>query len=129
MRLLIPFVLVALVGCGGPTPKQTNDLKQLTLAYHDYITTSLKGPKDDKEFLAWAIKSKHPAQVVIQDVQRGEWVVYYGVRLTELTKGTGNTVLAYHKDVPTKGGLVGMADGTVRTMTADEFAKSPKAGK
>ncbi len=43
--------------------------------------------------------------------------------------GTSNTVLAYAKDVPEKGGWVLMGDGTARQMTPEEFKKAPKAGK
>jgi hypothetical protein len=38
-------------------------------------------------------------------------------------------VLAYETEVPEKGGAVLMQDGTVKTMTADEFKSAPKAGK
>ena len=41
--------------------------------------------------------------------------------------GTAKTILAYEKDVPASGGLVLMAEGSVRSMTADEFKKTPKA--
>jgi hypothetical protein len=44
-----------------------------------------------------------------------------------MTAGTGNTVLGYEKDAPTKGGLVLMGDASVREMSADEFKNAPKA--
>ena len=40
-----------------------------------------------------------------------------------------NTVLAYEKDVPTKGGYVLMGDATVKNMTADDFKKAIVAKK
>jgi hypothetical protein len=51
------------------------------------------------------------------------YIVKYG------TPVGGANVLAYHKDVPTQGGLVLMSDGTVKTMTADEFKAAPMVGK
>jgi hypothetical protein len=46
-----------------------------------------------------------------------------------MIKGAGpsNTVLAYEKDVPARGGLVLMGDASTRRMTAQEFAQAPKA--
>ena len=41
--------------------------------------------------------------------------------------GSGSTVLAYEKDVPTKGGLVLYGDGFVDNVTAAEFQAKPKA--
>ena len=35
-------------------------------------------------------------------------------------------MLAYHKDVPEKGGEVLMQDGTAKKMTAEEFQAAPK---
>ncbi len=43
--------------------------------------------------------------------------------------GQKDRVLAYEKGVPEKGGSVLLQDGTVKTMTADEFKAAPKAGK
>ena len=40
-----------------------------------------------------------------------------------------NTILAYEKDAPTKGGLCLFGDASVRKLTAEEFKQAPKAGK
>src|SRR5262249_47978897 len=129
-RTVCVLALVA-VGCGPMTnPKLQNDAKQLAMSYHNYHDSFQKGPADDKAFLEYAMKSGDKnLQLLIQDAQRGEWTIYYGVKLISLTAGTENTVLIYHKDVPKSGGVVAMADGSVRNMTADEFAKATKAGK
>src|SRR5262249_1364818 len=42
---------------------------------------------------------------------------------------TSEAVVAYEKQVPTEGGHVLLSAGSVKKMTADEFAKAPKAGK
>jgi hypothetical protein len=55
--------------------------------------------------------------------KKGKYVVVWGVSGTEAGK-----VLAYEKEAPTKGGAAVMADGTVKTMTADELkAAVPQA--
>ena len=54
----------------------------------------------------------------------------YGVPLRDIPDppGTSKTIIAYEKDVPTKGGYVVMANGmTLRQMTAAEFQSAPKA--
>jgi len=41
----------------------------------------------------------------------------------------GMQVVAYEKKAPTEGGYVLLQDGTVKSMTADEFKSSPQAKK
>jgi prepilin-type processing-associated H-X9-DG protein len=44
-----------------------------------------------------------------------------------MTQGTSNTILAHEANAQTNGGIVLMADGSVRQMTAAEFQAAPKA--
>ena len=54
-------------------------------------------------------------------------IVYpWGVGLTS-GGDAGSTVLAYQKDVETKGGWALMQDGTVKELTAEQFKAAPKA--
>ena len=55
---------------------------------------------------------------------RGEITYFWGNGI-----GEGQAVIAYGKEVPTAGGFVLLQDGTVKTMTAAEFAAAPKAAK
>jgi hypothetical protein len=59
-------------------------------------------------------------------------VVLWGATLPETgaepTGATSDEVLAYLKPVPGSGGPVLTRDRRVRTMTAEEFRASPKAG-
>ena len=52
--------------------------------------------------------------------------------LTELGEEPGSVtsdkILAYEKDVPTKGGKVLTLDRRIKTLTAEEFTSAPKAG-
>ena len=43
--------------------------------------------------------------------------------------GKNEAVVAYEKDAPTNGGYVLLSAGSVKKMTASEFAAAPKAGK
>ena len=51
--------------------------------------------------------------------------------LKDMTQGSSNTILAYEKDAPEKGGMVAHGDGSVKKLTADEFKKAivPKPPK
>jgi hypothetical protein len=62
---------------------------------------------------------------VIQAVKSGEYVILWGAGAN--TPGTA--VIAYEKDVPTKGGMVANFTGTVTRMTPQEFQAAPKAAK
>ena len=48
-----------------------------------------------------------------------------------MTQGSSNTILAYEKDAPEKGGMVAYGDVSVKKLSADAFkkaivAKAPK---
>lgn len=62
------------------------------------------------------------SSLAFNGVKEGKYVVVWGVS----GKDSG-TVLAYEKDAPTQGGMVLMADGTIKKMSADELkAATPK---
>jgi hypothetical protein len=64
-------------------------------------------------------------------VKSGNVVVLWGTP----AQGEGDigkaseAVVAYEKQVPTEGGYVLLSAGSVKKMTAEEFAAAPKAGK
>jgi hypothetical protein len=106
--------------------KASNDLKELVLAYHAFVDANPGKAPGNLDAL-----SKYFTQdgKVLQAMKEGKYVFFYGARIESMTQGTSNTVLAYEKDVPTRGGLVAMADGVVKTMTVQEFQAAPKAAK
>jgi hypothetical protein len=64
-------------------------------------------------------------------VKIGDIVVLWGTRPTpegEIAQG-GEQVLAYQKTAPTEGGYVLFSGGTIKKLTAAEFAAAPKGGK
>lgn len=59
-----------------------------------------------------------------QKVKEGHYVVIW-----KANRNPGDAVLAYWKEVPTKGGPVVLVNGTViPNMSPEEFKKAPKAG-
>lgn len=128
-------VALAVSGCGkdggmpgaggGSEQKSRNDLLQLGLAYISYVDANQKGPSKPADLLQFVENN----QALIAAVENGTYVLAMNVIPIKLTTGTSNTVLGYQAAVPTSGGLVLMADGSTRSMTKDEFAAAPKAGK
>ena len=43
--------------------------------------------------------------------------------------GSSNTILAYERDAPTRGGLVLFGDGHTENLSLAEFNAKPQAGK
>jgi hypothetical protein len=109
-------------GGGVQKARTENDLKQLVLAYHSHLDATKKPPSKIDD-LAPYLEKNSP---VIGAVKDGSLVMYWNVDIFKLTAGTSNTILAYENDTPTKGGMVGMADGSIKTMTADDFKKAAK---
>ncbi len=104
--------------------KRTNDLKQLGLAFHNYNDTFKKGPAKAADLGPFIENDKR----LLGLLDNKDIVFQFGVSVAEMmADGLSNTVLAYDKDVPTKGGLVLMADASVKSMTAEEFKKAKLA--
>ena len=119
----IGCLMVALPACGAGQQKTKNDIMQVSLGYLNFVSTNKKPPASEKEFSAKA----NPEEVAaLGKLQSQGYKVYWGVDPGKTSGGAGNTVLIYPGDAATKGGMVGMADGTVKTMTADEFNKAAK---
>ena len=128
LLLLSAGLGVLLVGCSQKSEetdpesqRRKSELSEVYAIYMQFIKTNQRSPKQ----LSEVNKSEYEgiAPMGHQGLQKGEYVAVWGVA----DKDAG-TLLAYQKDVPTKGGAVLMADGTVKTMTADEWkAAAPKA--
>jgi hypothetical protein len=101
----------------------TNQLKMIGLAYLNYADA--KGqPPSRIEDLAPFYENDAAVTAAVKD---GTFVVFWNSDYRKMTKGTSNTILAYHKDAKDKGGLVLLADGSVKTMSPKEFNAAPKA--
>jgi hypothetical protein len=128
---LIALILVVLVTgtSSGQNPvqdqKTKNDLRQLVLAYHNYHDTFAKAPEKPDDLGPFIENDKR----LLEAMKSGQLMFLFGVKITEMTDGTSNTVLIYEKDAPTKGGFVAYGDGTVKKLSADEFKKAILAKK
>jgi hypothetical protein len=102
---------------------RTNQLKMIGLAYHSHLD-SKRQPPAKVEDLAPFYENDAKVTAALKD---GSFVFLWKSSIQNMTAGTSNTVLAYEKETPDKGGLVLMADGSVKTMSAKEFKDAPKA--
>jgi hypothetical protein len=119
---------------GGPAGAQkpddptelSNDLKEILLAYHTYLNKNKGSAPAKAADLGPFLEKRASARLESKSV-----VFVYGVTLKDMTKGSSNTILAYEKDAPEKGGLVAYGDVSVKKLSADAFkkaivAKAPK---
>ena len=130
--LAVALLLVALPACGGmresaERQKTTNDIKQVLIGYHSFVAgNDNKAPASAAKFSAWATANDPDAAAAHLRVLAKGYKVYWGSEIDKLPSEASNTVLIYHADATTKGGMVGMADGSVKTMTAAEFNAEAK---
>jgi hypothetical protein len=61
-------------------------------------------------------------------IEQKKIVVAWGTNLAKV-ENPETTVLAYERQAPNEGGSVLMADGTIKTMTPQEFQAAPKGKK
>lgn len=115
-----------LAACGRRADVQMhNDLKLIALAYHSFHEKHRRGPETLEEFRPF---------VGQPDIERkladGTYVFRYGIGLRDMNEhGTSKTILAYHKDVPSKGGPAIMGDGSLYLLEPGEYDSFPPPPK
>ena len=111
-------------GCGAGEQKKEDAaaLRQVVLMYHNYLNENIRPPTKVEDLQPFAAENP----LGYQGLKAGKYTVLWGAKLPP---DPDNVVLAYEKDVPTKGGAVAMASGIVKTMTAEEFKAAPKAAQ
>jgi hypothetical protein len=98
-------------------------LRQIGIAYANYLDTFNEPPAKANDFATFVENDKR----ILNPLESGEIVFIFNAGPKEMTDGPGKTVLAYFKEVPTKGGWVLMGDGKTVQMTAEEFKKAKVA--
>ncbi len=128
MRIVFTTVALLIVTSGVRADDErvmVNDLKQIGLAFHACIDATNRAPQKAEDLAPYFENSKKLLNHL--KIKRIEF--FYGVGLVQMTEGTSNTVLAYEKDTPTKGGWVLYGDASVRKLSAEEFKKATLAKK
>lgn len=111
------LMLLLLAGCGhngggvAIAPNE-NDLGQIYSMYQRCVKNTEKPPSGTEDLERY--EPIFPA--AFRRLKDGKYLVVWNV-----TSKDPGTILAYEKDVPINGGVVLMADGAVKTMTAEQF--------
>jgi hypothetical protein len=119
------ILAVCLSGCGsspkpaGPAEHGRVELQAIWDMYNAYSTQNHRAPTKADDLKAAARGSPTAGR----ELNDPNFVILWG------TPASGANVLAYQKDVPSQGGLVLLSDGTIKSMSADEFKSAPTAGK
>src|SRR4051812_10642811 len=122
---LLSLICLIDSGCAGHTnveaiPSDVRGLKELSQVYREFDQKHKRAPKSLKEMKIQG--QRDPIAVTM--INSGDLVVRWGAPLSTGVEAS-ETVLAYVKTVPEKGGYVLMQDGkTIKEMTADEFGKA-----
>ena len=128
-RFTMPTMLLVLAGMSGCSggAKRTNDVREIGVAFHEFFAEKAKPPTQAADLKPYIKDEKAYAFL-----SSGDFVLIWGVGIPEMKANSGDaggTILGYEKDAPEKGGLVLFGDGVVKSMTAEEFKKTPKAKK
>jgi|SRR5579872_4189323 len=122
--LLLAATPLLFGGCGKSgddpnAPQEEIQLKEIQKIYTLYMKKNEAPPKQFSDIDQPTYSEVYPGG--FNGIKDGKYVVVWGVT----DKGSG-TVLAYAKDAPEKGGMVVMADGSVKTMTAGDLQAAIK---
>jgi hypothetical protein len=118
----LPF---ATLGCGSKTaddPKtltRRNELVEIYDMYTLYAKRNGRPPRNAAD-LTKKVDQAHSAGY--RALKNNDYVVTGGVDVNQ----DSGTVLAYEKDAPKQGGMVLMADGSIKTLSADELQAALK---
>jgi hypothetical protein len=131
LRLLsaAAVALLTATGCFFPAQarqRRANELRRIGIAYHALNDAAMRGPSRAEDLAPYFENDPE----LLGLLKSGDVVFQYGVSVRDIVAGdhsTSDTVLAYEKDVPTRGGLALMADGSTKDMTPDEFRRATLA--
>jgi hypothetical protein len=132
--ILLPLTLLA-AGCGrGAAETQAKlDLMTIDLQYHWFHSVYDRPPSSAEELIAFANPyGALPANRADQDRSRaallsGKYVVIWGVSFSDPETRKNPGIYMYEERTATKGGIVIYLFQGAKVLTAEEFAKAPKA--
>jgi hypothetical protein len=119
--LALSLCAAFLNGCGsdrrdGDFEKQ---LRSFASAYTQYTESQRVSPSSLED-----LKSASASfPLVRDDIQAGLFLVVWGASLEKDARDNDRYVLGYEVDVPERGGIVLLGGGTVRHVSAEEFAR------
>ncbi len=140
MRAITRWALMAglltSAGCGESKQQleMKLDLQHIGMAYHNFYSSHDRGPHNADELIAYedpaarSMPGNAATQTGVRKALRsGNYVVIWDVELLLPAERNSGMILAYHREVPDKGGVVCYQDGLVATLTREEFERAPKS--
>ncbi len=131
LMILVIVVVTGASGCsaqkGVDRVKRMNQLKEIGLSYHKFCTDNPgKAPQKAEDLITKDVEADTAAAL-----KSGDIVFIYGVSVSDIVKTgkTAETIVAYGKEVPEKGGPVLRGNAEVESITADEFKSATLAKK
>ena len=121
---LVAGVGLMLAGCGDDKAATVSDANKGAL---EELGRMLKDLADEGRKPPSKLAELEPVEPMIPTagppLRNGEIVYLWGAAYA----AGGEKVVAHEKKTPTEGGLVLLQDGSVKSMSAQEFAAAPKA--
>src|SRR5262249_29832507 len=120
-------VILLLAGCGKKkeaspeVSERKTEFKEIWEVYNLFIREKKRAPTNLADLKPYALGFSEG----IKALRDGQCVVIWGVDPYN-TSDAASKVFAYEKDVPQQGGLVLLASGRIKSMTAEEFQAAPK---
>ena len=115
-------VPVLAVGCSGKkaaegdVQRRDSELSEVYEMFATFTKHNQRPPKQLSDLNSKEFQGIYP--VGLKALRDGQYVAVWGVDVNGKDSGT---VLAYEKDAPKQGGAVLMANGNVKTMSADDL--------
>lgn len=122
--------LFLVAGCssrksGDMNPTRTDELQQVANMLREHHASFNRGPANAADLARF----QNDFPFGYNQVKSGEIVVVWGATMGGEGGGGSDGVIAYEKKAPGEGGMVLLANGTVKQMSAAEFNSAPKATK
>jgi hypothetical protein len=133
MTSLSALLAIVICGCAGEAKKngspqeasKSDVVLEVIGLIRNHCAAKGKGPQKIADLAPYETEYQRGYRAV----KNGDVVVIWGCTVAGEGGGGSTSVVAHEKDVPTAGGEVGLENGTVKKMTADEFKGAPKSGK
>ena len=126
LGILLIVGAVWTTGCSNKTAvravgdQEKDELTDIYECYTEYVKNHQRSPQQLSDFKKY--DAIHPLGTRV--LREGKYIAVWGVA----GKDAG-VVIAYAKDAPTQGGLVVMADGSIKTLSADQIQAAIKPAK
>ncbi len=129
---LSAFVIATLLiaGCSGEAEQKValrrSNLTQLGMGYRQYYSEQGRAPSDAAELAQFmsAAADESAVQEAVKSLEEGDVVMFWDGVL-EQDSDKGEWTLGFEASVPGSGGYIVTADGSIRLVTARQFAETP----